>query len=64
MSVILYTDSNYPFENVQKDKQRYIKHTHKTEDRVTRTPLKSGSEPRSSGRVASPALLVAPAVLF
>jgi hypothetical protein len=34
---------------VQKDKQRSIKHTHKTEDRVTRTPLKAGC----SGRVSS-----------
>jgi hypothetical protein len=25
---------------VQKDKQRSTKHTHKTKDRVTRTPLK------------------------
>jgi hypothetical protein len=28
----------------QKDKQRSTKHTHKTKDRVTRTPLKTGSE--------------------
>jgi len=28
--------------NVQKDKQRSTKHTHKTKDRVTRTRLKSG----------------------
>jgi len=28
-------------EKVQKDKQRFTKHTHKTKDRVTRTPLKS-----------------------
>ena len=27
---------------VQKNKQRSTKHTHKTKDRVTRTPLKSG----------------------
>jgi hypothetical protein len=30
----------------QKDKQRSIKHTHKTRDRVTRTPLKIGGELR------------------
>jgi len=30
--------------NVQKDKQRSTKHTHKTKDRVTRTPLKTGGE--------------------
>ena len=37
----------------QKDKQRSIKHTHKTKDRVTRTPLKTGSELMYSGRVSS-----------
>jgi hypothetical protein len=26
----------------ENNKQRYIKHTHKTKDRVTRTPLKTG----------------------
>ena len=31
-------------EKVQKDKQRSTKHTDKTEDRVTRTPLKTGGE--------------------
>ena len=31
-------------EKVQKDKQRSTKHTHKTKDRVTRTPLKTGGE--------------------
>ena len=29
-------------EKVQKDKQRSTKHTYKTKDRVTRTPLKIG----------------------
>ena len=29
-------------ERVQKDKQRSTKHTHKTKDRVTRTPLEMG----------------------
>ena len=28
-------------ENIQKDKQRSTKHTYKTKDRATRTPLKS-----------------------
>ena len=28
---------------LQKDKQRSTKHTYKTKDRVTRTPLKTGS---------------------
>ena len=31
-------------EKEQKDKQRPTKHTHKTKDRVTWTPLKTGSE--------------------
>jgi hypothetical protein len=31
-----------PKEKVQKDKQRYTKHTYEIKDRVTRTPLKSG----------------------
>ena len=29
---------------VQKDKQRSTKHTHKTKDRITQTPLKTGGE--------------------
>ena len=40
-------------ENKQKDKQRSIKHTYKTKDRVTRTPLKTGGKLRFSGRVRS-----------
>jgi hypothetical protein len=32
----------WPKEKEQKDKQRSTKYTHKTKDRVTRTPLKSG----------------------
>jgi hypothetical protein len=40
-------------ENKQKDKQRSTKHTHKTKDRVTRTPLKTGCDLRCSGRVSS-----------
>jgi hypothetical protein len=40
-----------PKEKVQKDKQRSTKHTHKTKDRVTRTPLKTGGELMCSGRV-------------
>jgi hypothetical protein len=37
----------------KKYKQRSTKHTHKTKDRVTRTPLKTGGELRCSGRVSS-----------
>ena len=39
-------------EKVQKNKQRSTKHTYKTKDRVTRTPLKIGGELRYSGRVS------------
>jgi len=35
----------------QKDNQRSTKHTHKTKDRVTRPPLKTGGELRCCGRV-------------
>ena len=31
----------WPTEKVQRDKQRSTKHTYKTKDRVTRTPLKT-----------------------
>ena len=42
-----------PKEKVQKDKQGSTKHTCKTKDRVTRTPLKTGGEIRCSGKVSS-----------
>jgi hypothetical protein len=37
----------------EKGQTTIYKHTHKTKDRVTRTPLKSGGELRCSGRVRS-----------
>jgi len=37
----------------QRDKQRSTKHTHKTKDRVTRTPLKFGDKLMCSGRISS-----------
>jgi hypothetical protein len=37
----------------KKDKQRSTKHTHKSNDRVTRTSLKIGGELGCSGRVGS-----------
>ena len=40
-------------EKGQKEKQRSIKHTQKTKDLVTRTPLKTGGELRCSGRLNS-----------
>ena len=47
--------TQWPKEKGQKDKQRSTKHTYKTKDRVTRTPLivKTGGELRCSGRVSS-----------
>jgi hypothetical protein len=47
---------------VQKYKQRSTRHTYKTKDRVTRTPLKTGGELRCSGW--DPAPLVTPVVLI
>ena len=43
--------TQWPKEKVQKDKQRSTKHTHKTKDRVTRTPLKTEGELRCSKKV-------------
>ena len=37
--------------NGQKKKDKRTKHTHKTKDRVTRTPLKTGGELRCTRRV-------------
>ena len=45
--------TQWPKEKVQKDKQRSTKHTYKTKDRVTRTPLQTGGELVCSERVAS-----------
>jgi hypothetical protein len=45
--------TQWPKEKVQRDKQRSTKHTYKTKDRVTGTPLKTGGELRCSGRVSS-----------
>jgi hypothetical protein len=45
--------TQWPREKVRKDKQRSAKHTYKTKDRVTRSPLKSGGELRCSRRVSS-----------
>ena len=44
---------HWPKEKVQKDKQRSTKYTHDTNDRVTRTPLKTSGEPRCSETVNS-----------
>ena len=41
--------TQWPKEKGQKDKQRSTKPTHKTKDRVTRTPLKTRDELRCLG---------------
>ena len=55
------------------DKQRSTTQTHKTKDRMTRTPLKTGVELKCSGRVSSSCstsgtsrvtLVTNPAVIF
>ena len=45
--------TQWPKEKVQKDKQRSTKHTYKTKDRVTRTPLKTGGGGGGGGGVNS-----------
>ena len=47
------TDNTMAKKKVQKDKQRSTKHTYKTKDRVTRTPVKTGGELRCSERESS-----------
>jgi len=47
------TDNTMTKKKVQKDKHRSTKHTYKTNDRVTRSPLKPGGELRCSRRVGS-----------
>ena len=47
-----------------KDKQRSTKHTHKTKDRVTRTPLRLGLHSGTPEVSAVPAPLVAPVMLI
>jgi hypothetical protein len=48
----------------KKDKQRSTKHTHKTKDRVTRTPLNTGLNAGAPEGYAVPASLVAPVMLI
>jgi hypothetical protein len=45
--------TQWPKEKEQKYKQRSTEHTHKTKDRVTQTPLKSGVKSGASERVIS-----------
>ena len=48
---------------VKRNKNDLQNTRHKTIDRATRTQLKSGGEPRCSGRVGSSASLVTPVML-
>ena len=45
--------TQWPNEDLQKDKQRSTKHTYKTKNRLTQAQLKTGGELRCSGRVGS-----------
>ncbi len=45
--------TQWPKDKGQKDKQLSTIHAHKTKDRVTRTPIKTGGELRCSRRVSS-----------
>jgi hypothetical protein len=45
--------TQWPKEKVQKNKQRSTKHTHKTKDWTTQTPIKTGGKLRCSRRVSS-----------
>jgi LysM repeat protein len=56
--------TQWPKEKVQKDKQWSTKHTHKTKDRVTLTPLKAGVNSGAPEESEVPAPLVASVVLF
>jgi hypothetical protein len=53
LGVIIIRITQWPKEKLQKDKQRSSKHTYKTKDRVTRTPIKTGCELMCTGRVSS-----------
>jgi hypothetical protein len=58
------TDNTMGEKKVQKDKQRSTKHTHKTKDRVTRTPLKLDVNSGAPEEWAVTAPLVEPIVLI
>jgi hypothetical protein len=52
-SVNQRTDNTMAKRKRTKGNQRSTKHTHKTTDRVTRTPIKTGGELMCYGRVGS-----------
>ena len=56
--------TQWPKEKGQMDKQGFIKHTQKTKDRVTRTPLKPGVNLCAPEGWPVPAPLVTPVVLI
>jgi hypothetical protein len=53
MNPYIEQTTQQPEEKAQMEKQRFIKHTHKNKDRVTRTPLKTKGELMCSGMVSS-----------
>jgi hypothetical protein len=55
--------TEWPKEKVQKNKQRYTKHTYKTKDRVKRTPLKTGVNSYSEKNVQQAVIIVFPKVI-
>ena len=60
----MFETKQWPKEKGQKDKQRSTKHTHKTKDQVTWTPLKTGVNSGVPEWWAVPAPLVAHVVLL
>jgi len=56
--------TQWPKEKGQKDKQRSTKHTYKSKNRVTRTPLKPAVNSCAPEGYAVPARLVVPVVLI
>ena len=56
--------TQWPNKKVQKGKQRSTKLTHKTKDRITRTPLKTWVNSGAPEGLAVPVPVVAPVVLI
>jgi hypothetical protein len=52
-SVVIMSDTKYISIKDKSTNNDLLNITHKTKDRVTRTPLKTGGERRCSGRVSS-----------
>jgi hypothetical protein len=61
-SLMVYTKKDRQHNG--KDKQRSAKHAHKTTDRATQTPHKTGGELMCCGRATVPAPHMAPTILL